>query len=187
MSISKLNIRNSLLILIILAAGALRLVDLGKFSTWANFTPVGAIAMFGGTYFQNKWKAYVFPLITLMATDWIISYAYFGKVEFFYSGFLFVYLAFAAMVYVGSLIKKVNAIEVISASIICVVIHWLISDIQPWLFEAMYPKTFAGYIQCLVAAIPFERNLMLGNLVFGGLMYGGFELAKTKVHSLQLA
>jgi hypothetical protein len=43
----------------------------------------------------------------------------------------------------------------------------------------MYPN-INGYFQSLVAAIPFEKNMILGDLVFGLMLFGGFELAKTK-------
>jgi len=32
----------------------------------------------------------------------------------------------------------------------------------------------------LIAAIPFERNMFLGDIVFGIILFGGFELAKNK-------
>ena len=49
----------------------------------------------------------------------------------------------------------------------------------------MYNKDITGYYQSLVAAIPFERNLLLGNLIFGAVLYGGFELAKSKFSVLK--
>lgn len=50
----------------------------------------------------------------------------------------------------------------------------------------MYSKGIEGYFQSLVAAIPFERNLLFGNLIFGAILYGGFELAKYKFTVLRL-
>jgi hypothetical protein len=50
----------------------------------------------------------------------------------------------------------------------------------------MYNKDITGYYQSLVAAIPFERNLLFGNLIFGAILYGGFELAKYKFTILRL-
>ena len=83
------------------------------------------------------------------------------------------------MVFVGSLIKKVNFGTVGIASLISVAIHWLIMDL-PWLYGTMYPHTLAGYGQSLVAAIPFEKNMVLGDIVFCAILFGGFELAKNK-------
>jgi hypothetical protein len=96
-----------------------------------------------------------------------------------YSGAAWVYLCFALMVLVGSFIKKVNVLNVLLAAVASVLIHWLIIDL-PFLYGTMYPHTLAGYGQSLINAIPFEKNMVLGDLLFGFLLFGGFELAKTR-------
>ncbi len=186
MSLEKINIRNSVLVLIMIAAAATRLLHLGSFSSWTNFTPIGAMAMFGGAYFSDKVKAYAVPLITLFISDQILNYTVYHKLVLFYDGAFWVYLSFILMVFAGTFIKKVNVMNVILASIATVFIHWIVSDIAALLYEgSMYPRTFAGYIAALVGAIPFERNLLVSNLIFGLFMFGGFELAKAKFPSLK--
>lgn len=180
MSLNKINVRNWVLVFMILAAAATRFIGFGEQSTWSNFTPVGAIAMFGGTYFTNKFKAYLVPLITLFVSDIFVNYSYSGEWTLFYDGFAWVYVCFAAMVFIGTLIKNVNFNTVLAGSLVGVLIHWLVTDIQPWLTGTMYNKDITGYYQSLIAAIPFEKNLLIGNLVFGAILYGGFELAKSK-------
>eukprot|EP01133_Synstelium_polycarpum_P019594 gene19594-23470_t len=188
MSMEKINIRNSILALIIIAAAATRFLNLGSFSSWSNFTPIGAMAMFGGAYFSDKLKAYAVPLITLLVSDVVVNYSYFHKLVLFYDGAFWVYLSFVLMVFVGTYIKKVSLISVLAASVVTVLIHWLVSDIGAVLMTgSLYPKTFAGYLQALVAAVPFERNLLVSNLVYGLLMFGGFEYAKTKFPALNFS
>jgi hypothetical protein len=178
MSLKKLNIRTVVLILIILAATAMRLVSF-KFPFLSNFTPVGAIALFGGAYFSDKWKAYVVVLLSLFLSDIVINYLYTSKWVLFYSSSLWLYLCFAIMVFVGSLIKKVNVLSVFIASLVSVAIHWLIMDL-PWLYGTLYPHTLKGYGMSLAAALPFEKNMILGDIIFGAILFGGFELAKRK-------
>jgi hypothetical protein len=96
-----------------------------------------------------------------------------------YSGSVWMYLCFAIMVLIGTFIKKVNFAIVAFASLAGVAVHWLIMDL-PWLYGNLYPHTLAGYGQSLVNAIPFEQNMVLGDLLFGALLFGGFELAKSK-------
>lgn len=185
MSLNNVNVRNWVLVLMILAAVSTRFFSLGEQSAWSNFTPVGAIAMFGGTYFANRYKAYIVPLLILFVSDIFINYSYTGKWTLFYEGFVWVYVAFAAMVFIGTLIKKVTVNSVLLGSLTGVLIHWLITDIEPWLRGTMYNKDITGYYQSLVAAIPFEKNMLLGNLLFGAVLYGGFELAKSKFSILK--
>jgi hypothetical protein len=174
----KIKSRNTVLILMIVFAVAMRLVSY-KFQWLSNFTPVGAVALFGGAYFNDKWKAYLVPLAALFLSDIAINYLYTGKLVLWYSSSVYMYLCFAIMVLIGTMIKKVNVGSVLLASLAGVAVHWLIMDL-PWLYGTLYPHTLAGYGQSLIAAIPFEKNMVLGDVVYGAILFGGFELAKSK-------
>ncbi|WP_432712649.1 DUF6580 family putative transport protein [Pedobacter sp.] len=187
MSLKKINFRNSFLILIVVAAAATRFLNLGSFSSWTNFTPIGAMAMFGGAYFSDKIKAYAVPMLTLFVSDLLLNFMYYQKFVLFYEGAFWVYLSFALMVFAGTFLKKINVVNLFLASFATVFIHWLISDIGVVLMTgSIYPQTFNGYLTALIAAIPFERNLLVSNLVFGFLMFGAFELAKSKFSILKV-
>lgn len=174
----KIKSRNAVLILMIVFAVAMRLVSY-KFQWLSNFTPVGTVALFGGAYFSDKWKAYLVPLAALFLSDIAINYLYTGKLVLWYGGSVYVYLCFALMVFIGTMIKKVNVMNVFIASLASVAVHWLIMDL-PWLYGTLYPHTLAGYGQSLIAAIPFEKNMILGDAIYGAILFGGFELAKSK-------
>ena len=173
-----------ILTLIILIAVSFRFLDLGENYSWANFTPAGAIALFGGTYFKDRAKSFFVPLFILFLSDILLGYKYTGTFNPYYPGIELVYAGFAVMVYIGSLIKKVNVANVLLASIAAVFAHWILTDIQPWL-AGPYTKDFSGYLQALIAAIPFEKNLLYGNIIFSALMYGGYEFYKAKSNSLE--
>ncbi len=51
----------------------------------------------------------------------------------------------------------------------------------------MYPKTWGGYFTSLVAAIPYERNFLVGTLVYSGIFFGGFELLQRRFTALRPA
>lgn len=180
MSLQKINTRTIVLILIIIAAAAMRFISYKFPYVLSNFTPVGAIALFGGAYFTDKWKAYIVVLATLFASDVVINYLYTSTWSLGYNGAVWIYAAFAIMVFIGSMIKKADAVNVALGSLASVGIHWLITD-MPWVHDAsIYPHTLAGYGQSLIAAIPFEKNMILGDLLFCTILFGGFELAKRK-------
>ncbi len=189
MSLKKIDTRSVVLVIFIVAAAAMRLVSYSFPDVLSNFTPVGAIALFGGAYFTDKWKAYLTVLLTLFASDIIINQLY-GQ-PFWNNYSLWMYICFTIMVFIGTLIKKTSFVNVFLASLAGVAVHWLIID-MPWLYGTMYPHTLAGYSQSLIAAIPFEKNMVLGDALFCTLLFGGFELAKSKydvlrsVHKLAL-
>ena len=146
----------------------MRIPDAASLTPWSNFTPIGAMALFGGAYFTQKWKAFSFPLLSLLAGDIIInSLVHEGKFGIMYSGWYWVYGAFALMVLTGKLLlKKITMPNIILASFTTVLIHWIVTSPACILLEgSMYPKTWAGYYTSLIAAIPFERNFLIGTLV----------------------
>jgi len=177
MTLQKINTRNTVLILIIIAATAVRLVTYKFPYVLSNFNPVGAIALFGGAYFTDKWKAYLIPLATLFISDIFLNRLYSGHWEILDNSSIMVYVFFAVVVFMGSLIKKATVLNVFASSLIAVVLHWLLTDLP---IGNLYPHTLAGYGQSLVAAIPFEKNMLYGDIVFCAILFGGFELAKSK-------
>jgi len=179
MSLQKINTRTIVLISMMLVASIMRLISYEFPYTLSLFTPLAAIALFGGAYFTDKWKAYLVVLITLFLSDIFINYLYTSKLVLWYSGAIWVYLPFLAMVFIGSFIKKVSPGSVAIAALVSVAAHWLLSDL-PWMYGTMYPHSFSGYIQSLTAAIPFEKNLLMANVVFCSVLFGGFEFAKRK-------
>jgi hypothetical protein len=179
MSLEKINIRGWVLVLMIICASALRLVHFDGYTEFMNFSPVGAMALFGGAYYKNKLQALLITFLSLFVGDLFMNYNFYHKVVLFYDGAAYVYLSFFIIVFIGSYIKKVNLSNIVLSSVAAVLVHWLITDIQPCL-TGMYPATFAGYIQSLTMALPFERNLLFGNLIYGAILFGGFEFAKSK-------
>lgn len=177
MTLQKVNTRNTILILMIIAAGAFRLVSARYPYVLSNFSPIGAMALFGGAYFTDRWKAYVVPLIALFVSDIFLNHFYSGTWQIIDSSSIMVYIFFIVAVFMGTFIKKANVMNVTVASLLAVVLHWLLTDLP---FGNLYPHTFAGYGQSLVAAIPFEKNMLFGDIVFCAILFGGFELAKSK-------
>lgn len=179
MSLNKINTRTVVLIALMLIVSLGRLVSYNFPYTLSNFTPLGAIALFGGAYFTDKWKAYLTVFCTLFLSDILINYLYTSKLMLWYSGAIWVYLPFLLMVFIGTFVKKVSFGNVALASLVAVLFHWLFTDL-PFFYGAQYPHTLGGYALSLAAAIPFERNMLLGDVIFGVILFGGFELAKSK-------
>ncbi|TWF35305.1 hypothetical protein FHW36_10994 [Chitinophaga polysaccharea] len=182
-----LNFRFSALLLITVGLALTRLFNASCATPLANFTPIGSMALFGGHYFSEKWKAYLLPLMTLWISDLFLNYfVYYHKLVFFYDGFYWTYGAFALATLIGSLIKKVNFRNVIMAAVAAALVHWIITDFGVWMEGRLYPKTATGLIACYVAAIPYMKNMLAGNLLFSAISFGLFEWAQQKYPRLQL-
>lgn len=185
MLLQKSNTRTVVLILMILAATAMRLVSY-EFKFLSNFTPVGAIAIFGGVYFEDKWKACLVVLLTFILSDLLINHLYNAGYPPVSGDTFWNCICFVIAVLIGAAIKKVNFATGVIVLLAPVTVHWLIMD-MPWINDAggLYPKTLAGYGASLIAALPFEKNMLFGDALFGLLLFAGFELAQTKFIKLR--
>lgn len=173
MSESKFNPSTVILILVVVLVSIIRVAapHSDNFKDIANFSAVGAIAMFGAAYFNNPLKAFGFPLTVLLLSDIFIART--SGYGFFYDGWYWTYIAFILMVAVSRvLLKKVNVQNLVMAAISVILIHWVVADISAMYIPGLYPPTLAGFWACLVAAVPFELKFLYGTVIYGAVMFG---------------
>ncbi len=186
----KVNIRLLVLIAITLLVGFCRILLTTGQSPMSNFTPIGAMALFGGAYFMNRGRAYLFPLLTLFVSDVVLMQTVYSEHSngILYADWYWTYAAFGLMVWIGTvLIKKVSFKNVIISGLLAGLVHFIIADFGVWLGGGMdvttgmpYTRDLAGLIKCYTLAIPFFKNMVAGNLIYSAILFGGFELAKTR-------
>ena len=180
MSFIKFDLRAVLLLVFITAIAAIRVIinfDT-QISPLANFSPVGAMALFGGAYFNKQWKAFGLPLLMLFLSDFVLQQTVFKDYGngILYEGWYWVYGAFALMTLAGRwLLKKITIRTFIVSVLVCVLIHWTITDIGVWYGSKIFSQNLEGYINCLVVAIPYEWRFLTGTLVYGIILFGLFE------------
>jgi hypothetical protein len=184
MPIPKFNPRTSVLFVTVLLIGMVRFVFISdhQMSPLSNFSPLGAMAVFSGAYFNKSWKALCFPLLTLLVSDLVLSFTVFNQFRngFLYGGWYWTYGAFVLMTLASIWItRRISVASVLSTGFVVVFIHWIVTDFGVWLGSAVYAQTLAGYQQCLVAAIPFELNLLAGTLVYSAVLFGLFESTRS--------
>ena len=124
-----------------------------------NFSPVTAIALFGGLNFSDKRIAVSIPLIVLFLSDLILGISVIN---------LFVYTGFSIIVFLGTKIKSIKFGNIILSSFI----FFLISNFGVWIIG--YPKNIEGLILCYTMAIPFFGYSIAGDLFFGYLFKFSF-------------
>jgi len=142
-----------------------------------NFTPIAAMALFGGAYFSKKWMAFLIPVAAMFLTDLIIG---------FHSTMWSVYLSFILIVGIGMIfIRKKKAGNIILASVTASVLFFIVTNFAVWAAGLYYPKTFAGLVTSYVAAIPFFHYTLLGDLFFVGVMFGLYHLIVIRYPALE--
>ncbi len=171
MNFNNLSSRFWLLTIMILAAAFTRLIPHPP-----NFTAVGAIALFGGAYFNEKKFAFIVPMAAMLLSDLIIG---------FHNGMLSVYLSFIMIVGIGVFLSRnINFKNVVGASLLSSILFFVITNFQMWIQSPLYTKNISGLIACYVAAIPFFHHTVLGDLFFVGTLFGLFAILHAKFPQL---
>ncbi|HEU4470208.1 MAG TPA: DUF6580 family putative transport protein [Flavisolibacter sp.] len=192
MLIDRTNPRTAVLLLMIAAIGAVRVIFnfSHDISPLANFSPLGAMALFGGSYFNRGWKAFGFPLLTLFVSDFILQQTVFRAYGdgFLYEGWYWVYGAFALMTLAGRLmLRRPTVSSFLAATLVTVLIHWIVTDLSVWIGSSRFSQDLAGFLHCLTEAIPYELRFLTGTLIYGSILFGAFEWMKRKYPSLAKA
>jgi len=131
-----------------------------------NFTPVEAIALFGGAYFGDRRLAFIVPLGAMLVADLIIGMHPLIPV---------IYACIAASVLLGfNLRNKVSVSRVASYGIAGSLLFFVVVSFVEWATgDTEYCR--AGIVSCYVAALPFLKGWLAGTLVWSALLFGGFE------------
>jgi len=185
MSYQKINPGTGTLVLMTAAVGMIRIIfNLNHdISGIANFSPLGAMAIFGGACFNRPWKALAFPLLTIFLSDIILHLTVFKSygTGFLYGGWYWVYGALAMMTFAARMImKKLSVSTFIISTLVCVIIHWTITDLGVWWGSKTFSQDWSGYWDCPTVAIPFELKFLAGTLVYGTILFGIYVWMKQK-------
>lgn len=161
---------------LIITAAAFRLIP-----HWPNFTPIAAIALFGGAYFGRNYLAFLVPLAAMFMTDLILG---------LHMSMIAVYASFSVTVLLGILIsRKPRLVNIALASIGSTMLFFLVTNFAAWLGSPMYPQTFTGLMQSYTAGlaflndgngISFFMNSLVGDLFYNAVLFGSFALASIK-------
>ena len=153
-----------------------------------NFSPVEAIALFGGAYFAARGAALLVPLLAMLVSDFALGLANGGiYLEYFTgAGFWLQYACVALLVAMGfGLRGRVSGGRVLGWSLAGSVLFFAVTNFGAWLASPLYPKTAGGLGAAYLAGIPFFQWTVLGTLFYAALLFGGFALLRQRVPALR--
>ncbi|MCI1709056.1 MAG: hypothetical protein LKM39_00590 [Chiayiivirga sp.] len=177
-SLSKLSPGPLVLGAMILAAVATRLLyHFNPGLVPPNFSPVEAVALFGGAYFADRRLALLVPLAAMAVSDLIIG---------FHGLLWLVYACVALSTVLGfGLRGKVRPVRVAAYGVLGSTLFFVFTNFGVWLGSSMYPQTWAGLVECYVAGIPFYKNTLAGTLFYSAVLFGGFALLRQRLPQLR--
>lgn len=167
-----LNSRNLFILILIVLCAGLRIAGVLPY----NFSPIAAIALFGGAMFSNRALAFVAPLSIMFISDLFVG---------LHDTMWAVYGAFLIIVLIGRLVsKKPSMLAAMSGALAGSVLFFLITNAAAWFGNPYYSQDFAGLLNSYVAGIPFFRGTVIGDLLFTLVLFGSFKLADYRFPTL---
>ena len=129
-----------------------------------NFTPVMALALFGGMYLPRK-TAVIVPVLMMVVSDVLIG---------MHATVLLTWGGVALIAGLGLWLReRKNVARLLGASMISAWLFFVISNFGAWL--VMYPRTLEGLRQCYFLAIPFFRMTLLSTVMYACLFVVVYE------------
>ena len=152
-----------------LIAGLLLMGILARFAPHpANATPLLAIALFGGAYLPKRWGI-LLPLGIVALTDFALGW---------HVTVPFTWGAFALVGFLGWWIRtNPSAARILGGTLAGAVLFYLITNFGVWVVRDFYPRTPAGLWECYVAALPFFRNALAGDIIYVTALFGTYAIA----------
>ena len=157
----------------------------------ANFSPVGAMGLFGGAKLRG-WQACTLSLAVLLVSDLTLwAYAGFDSKYLFHTSRIYCYGSFLIYVGIGRLLRgRESLLAAGGASLLGSLQFFLITNFCVWLlqpFESLenvpaafiYSRDLGGLLTCFAAGLPFFQApspLDLHAIVVGDPGYGVFGL-----------
>jgi hypothetical protein len=134
-----------------------------------NFTPVGAMGLFAGSYITVR-RYWLVPLLALLISDTFIGF--YHPVTM-----VSVYLAFFICAMIGRkiLLEHRSIVRIGATTLSASIIFFVLSNFGDWLSGFNYPLTWEGLVTCYVMAIPFFGNSLSGDFFYVALLFGIYE------------
>ena len=134
-----------------------------------GFTPVAAALLYFGA--RGSRRQLWVPFGLMIASDVLLN-------KFVYAYPLgwdqpVVWAWYAAILLLGTQLHENSGwLRVAGAALASSVSFFILSDLAVWAFGTMYPKTWSGLVSCYVAALPFFRRGLAGDMLFAAVMFG---------------
>ena len=134
-----------------------------------GFTPVAAALLYFGA--RGSRRQLWVPFGLMITSDVLLN-------KFVYAYPLgwdqpVVWAWYAAILLLGTQLHENSGwLRVAGAALASSVSFFILSDLAVWAFGTMYPKTWSGLVSCYVAALPFFRRGLAGDMLFTAVMFG---------------
>lgn len=150
-----------------------------------NFSPIDAIALFCGAYFNRRLMAFGVGLLSVWVGDLFINKIIMGHWVLFYEGFYWQYGSYLLITCLGMILShRTKSLWLLPTCLISSILFFAISNFGVWCSGTLYPFTSNGLMSCYIAAIPFFKNTLFSDLFFSIILFGSVEWVQMTIPKL---
>ncbi len=158
---------------------------------WPNFKPIAALCLFAGFMFSRYFYAIAACFCILMISDWQLG-GYQWQLA------VTVYSSMAIACGLGWLIKtrivaecgvglsKLHLGGFVLASLTMSTVFFVLTNLAVWQFSQWYGPGIEGLVACFVAALPFYRWTLAGDLTFTLVILGCYQAVSVLVQARKM-
>jgi hypothetical protein len=183
--------------LLIVAPACLRMLSF----EW-NVVPIGALALFCGAHFRSRSLAMAIPLASMLLGDVLLAIqTHNPQLYLFHTLMPFVYGCYVLSVAMGiglrsywdgldeglghrhndskaGLVRKYSGfwtrvVPIASLTVAGAILFFVVTNFGVWWLFDTYPKNSHGLLACYLAAIPYFRGTLCGDLIGSAILFGG--------------
>lgn len=148
--------------LVLIAAGSRMLQVL------PNFSAVAAVAMFAGFFFRSRVLGIVAVVGAMLLSDLSI-----GGHD--WRMMLVVYGSLCAPVFFSQILgQRPGVTRLALGGLLSAAVFFVVTNFAVWSFGGLYERSIAGLLECYVAAVPFARFTLAGDVLFSVAIFGAF-------------
>ena len=135
-----------------------------------NFTPLAAVTLFAGVWYARRGTALLVPLGAMLASDAILG-------GYDWRLMAVVYVAMMLPVGLRGLLRtRLSAWRVAGAAAGSSVAFYLATNFAHWMWMPGYERSLSGLTACYLAALPFFKYQLAGDLAFSAVLFGAYAL-----------
>ena len=171
-----------------------------------NVVPIGALALFCGAHFRNRSLAFAIPLLSMLLGDVLLAIdTHNPQLYLFHAQMPFVYGCYVVSVAMGiglqsywdrleqgaadrsdskwARLRKhsgfwTRVVPIASFTVAGSILFFLVTNFGVWWLFNTYSKTPHGLLECYIAAVPFFRGTLGGDLIGSAILFGGDQLLR---------
>jgi hypothetical protein len=188
--------------LLIVAPACLRMLTF----EW-NVVPIAALALFCGAHFRSRTLAISIPLLSMFLGDILLALQTQNpRLYLFHDLMPFVYGCYVLSAALGMGLRRywdrldeglghrgtdskegvtrkysgfwTRVVPIASLTVAGSIVFFLVTNFGCWWLFNTYSKSWSGLLECYLAAVPFFRGTLSGDLIGSAVLFGGEQLLR---------